>query len=153
VEHCDVLFLNEVELAGLSGNSNVTEGLRTVSNGRTIVVAKLGKRGCAALAAGRYYSAEAIEVEAIDTTGAGDSFNAGFLHAWLRRLPIESCLECGSICGGLFHAQVRRLRRTSRVGGRRTTDDSTQEHLIDHGRYQGFTATDRRAAAGRSRID
>jgi sugar/nucleoside kinase (ribokinase family) len=100
VEHCDVLFLNEVELAGLSGNSNVTEGLRTVSNGRTIVVAKLGKRGCAALAGGCYYSAEAIEVEAIDTTGAGDSFNAGFLHAWLRRLPIESCLECGSICGG-----------------------------------------------------
>jgi len=90
-----------VELAGLSGNSNVTEGLRTVSNGRTIVVAKLGKRGCAALSGGRYYSAEAIEVEAIDTTGAGDSFNAGFLHAWLRRLPIESCLECGSICGGL----------------------------------------------------
>jgi sugar/nucleoside kinase (ribokinase family) len=101
VEHCDVLFLNEVELAGLSGDRNVTEGLRAVGNGHTIVVAKLGKRGCAALAGGRYYSAEAIEVDAIDTTGAGDSFNAGFLHAWLRGWPMEACLECGSICGGL----------------------------------------------------
>ncbi len=101
VAHCNVLFLNEVELAGLSGNGNVTEALRAVSNGNTIVVAKLGKRGCRALAAGRYYSADAIQVEAIDTTGAGDSFNAGFLHAWVRGLPLETCLECGSICGGL----------------------------------------------------
>jgi sugar/nucleoside kinase (ribokinase family) len=101
IEHCDVLFLNEVELAGMSGSAGVSEGLRAVSNGRAIVVAKLGRRGCAAMAAGRYYSAGAIEVDAIDTTGAGDSFNAGFLHAWLRGFPLESCLDCGSICGGL----------------------------------------------------
>ncbi len=103
---CDVLFLNEVELAGLSGSEDVETGLRAVSNGQTIVVARLGKRGCTALAAGRFHSAGAIAVDAVDTTGAGDSFNAGFLHTWLGGFPLESCLDCGSICGGL---STRRL--------------------------------------------
>jgi sugar/nucleoside kinase (ribokinase family) len=106
VAHCDVLLLNEVELAGLSRSDDINEGLRAVSRGPGIVVAKLGKRGCAALADGRLYRGDAIAVEAIDTTGAGDSFNAGFLHLWLQGVPLESCLECGSICGGL---STRRL--------------------------------------------
>jgi sugar/nucleoside kinase (ribokinase family) len=101
LDYCDVLFLNEVELAGLSGSNDVTVGLRALSRNSGVVVAKLGKRGCAALAGGRIYSAGAITVDAVDTTGAGDSFNAGFLHAWLRGFPLESCLGCGSICGGL----------------------------------------------------
>lgn len=99
--NCDVLFLNEVELAALSGCSGVQHGLQTMNRGPSIVVAKLGKSGSAALAGGRFYTTKPIEVEATDTTGAGDSFNAGFLHLWLRRFPLEDCLECGSICGGL----------------------------------------------------
>jgi sugar/nucleoside kinase (ribokinase family) len=104
--HCDVLFLNEVELVALSGCDDVREGIHAMSNGPSIVVAKLGKSGSAALAGGRLYTAEPIEVEATDTTGAGDSFNAGFLHLWLRGFSIEDCLKCGSICGGL---STRRL--------------------------------------------
>jgi sugar/nucleoside kinase (ribokinase family) len=104
--NCDVLFLNEVELAALAGCSDVIEGLKAMSNGPSIVVAKLGKSGCAALAGGRLYTAGPIEVDATDTTGAGDSFNAGFLHLWLRVVPLEDCLQCGSICGGL---STRRL--------------------------------------------
>lgn len=104
---CDVLFLNEVELAGLSGSEDVFGGLRAVAAGSSgIVVAKLGRRGCAALAGGRIYSAEAIPVEAVDTTGAGDSFNSGFLHLWLRGHALENCLECACICGAL---STRRL--------------------------------------------
>lgn len=101
LDYCDVLFLNEVELAGLSGSKDVKVGLEALSRDSGLVVAKLGKRGCMALADGCFYSAGALTVDAVDTTGAGDSFNAGFLHAWLRGFPLESCLECGSICGGL----------------------------------------------------
>lgn len=104
--NCDVLFLNEVELAALSGRRDVVAGLHAMSEGPSIVVAKLGKSGSAALAAGRLYTAKPINVEATDTTGAGDSFNAGFLHLWLRGFSLQDCLECGSVCGGL---STRRL--------------------------------------------
>jgi sugar/nucleoside kinase (ribokinase family) len=43
----------------------------------------------------------AYPVEAIDTTGAGDSFNAGFLHRWLSGAPLVECLRLGAACGGL----------------------------------------------------
>jgi sugar/nucleoside kinase (ribokinase family) len=136
--YCDVLFLNEVELAGLAASTDVIEGLRAVSNGRTMVVAKLGKRGCAALASGRYYAADAISVDCVDTTGAGDSFNAGFLHAWLRGFPLESCLDCGSICGGL---STRKLGGCAGQAGwpevEQIMQDSGRYPLVtgDHGRY------------------
>ncbi len=100
---CDVLFVNEVELAGLSGCAGVESGLRKIAaTGCGLAVAKLGKQGCAAVdPAGTFYSSPAIDVRCVDTTGAGDSFNAGFLHLWLQGFPIGHCLDCGSICGGL----------------------------------------------------
>ena len=43
----------------------------------------------------------AYPVQAVDTTGAGDSFNAGFLHRWLQGASLEDCLRLGAACGAL----------------------------------------------------
>ena len=40
-------------------------------------------------------------VEVADTTGAGDSFNAGFLYAWLQGRPLDACLRAATACGAL----------------------------------------------------
>ncbi len=106
LRHCDVFFLNEVELAGLAGTDDVAAGLRAIGGNARLTVVKLGPRGCAAWGDGQMYEAEAIPVDVVDTTGAGDSFNAGFLRAWLHGATIEESLACGSICGGL---STRRL--------------------------------------------
>ena len=45
--------------------------------------------------------APAIEVSPVDSTGAGDSFNAGFLNAWLEGEPVREGMRSGNICGGL----------------------------------------------------
>ena len=50
---------------------------------------------------GKVIKQKAFPVQVVDTTGAGDSFVAGFLHAWLRKQPIEQCLRVGAACGGL----------------------------------------------------
>jgi sugar/nucleoside kinase (ribokinase family) len=43
----------------------------------------------------------AIPVTPVDTTGAGDAFDAGYLYAYVNGLPLDVCMQYGSICGGL----------------------------------------------------
>ena len=45
--------------------------------------------------------APAFPIKALDTTGAGDSFNAGFLQAWLSGAPTADALRLGAACGAL----------------------------------------------------
>ena len=53
------------------------------------------------LEGGRPLALPAFRVEPLDTTGAGDSFDAGFLHAWLEDRPLVECLRWGAACGAL----------------------------------------------------
>jgi sugar/nucleoside kinase (ribokinase family) len=97
----DVFLPNEVELAGITGLSDPEQALQALANGRTLTIAKLGRSGCAALEGGKLVTVSAFPVETVDTTGAGDSFNAGFLHAWLRKDPLLSALRFAAACGAI----------------------------------------------------
>jgi len=111
----DLFFPNEVEIRAITRIDGVPDALRRLAGGRTRTVAKLGAQGCATLADdGRLLSVPSYPVEAVDTTGAGDSFDAGFLHAWLARRPLEECLRWGAACGSL---STRGLGGTARQPG------------------------------------
>ena len=97
----DVFLPNEVELEGVTGIRDREKALRSVANGRTLTIAKLGASGCMAFEAGSIVSAPAFVVDPVDTTGAGDSFNAGFLHAWLRGAALRDAMNFGGACGAL----------------------------------------------------
>jgi len=101
LKEVDVFLPNESEIQGITGKSGVEEGLRALDNGHTLVVGKLGSDGCAVNYKGKLIRLPAFKIKVVDTTGAGDSFNAGFLHAWLQREPIEDCLRLGAACGAL----------------------------------------------------
>lgn len=81
----DVLFVNETEAAAIDG---ARAGL---------VVVKRGARG--ASAGGVDVAPPAVD--GVDATGAGDSFDAGFLAAWLAGEPVEQALRLGCACGAL----------------------------------------------------
>jgi sugar/nucleoside kinase (ribokinase family) len=97
----DVFFPNEVELRGVGGSEDFVECLRRLENGRTLTVAKLGADGCLALDRGVPLKVPAFPATAVDTTGAGDSFNAGFLHAWCRQYSLAQALRFAAACGAL----------------------------------------------------
>ena len=80
---------------------SVREGLDHSFGEITRVVAKLGARGALTLDEDRVIRSPAPAVATLDTTGAGDSFDAGFLHAWVRGEPVLSCLRLGGACGAL----------------------------------------------------
>jgi sugar/nucleoside kinase (ribokinase family) len=101
LQEVDVFLPNESEIQCITKRQDVVDGLRALANGHTLVVGKLGKEGCISLEHGALVKVDAFPIQAVDTTGAGDSFDAGFLHAWLRNRPIEDCMRLGAACGAL----------------------------------------------------
>jgi sugar/nucleoside kinase (ribokinase family) len=97
----DVFLPNETELAGISRHADRSAALHSLSNGRTIIIAKLGANGCMAIHNGKVLSVPAFRVEPVDTTGAGDTFNGGFLHAWLDGQALVDAMTFGAACGAL----------------------------------------------------
>jgi sugar/nucleoside kinase (ribokinase family) len=97
----DIFLPNEVELRGVTGCDDPASGLMSLRDAGCMVVAKLGAAGSLALEKGRLTQGPCFRVNAVDTTGAGDSFNAGFLHAWLRKASLADALTWGAACGAL----------------------------------------------------
>ena len=101
LKEVDIFLPNETELAGILGTADRTAALHALDNGRTTIVAKLGTDGCMAIHKGAVVSVPAFAVEPVDTTGAGDTFNAGFLHAWLEGKTLIEAMRFGAACGAL----------------------------------------------------
>ncbi|RUV43595.1 MAG: fructoselysine 6-kinase [Mesorhizobium sp.] len=66
-----------------------------LSRGAGCAVVMRGAEGSMAFTARERAETGIRPVEVVDTTGAGDSFIAGFLHAWLAKKPLLQCLESG----------------------------------------------------------
>jgi sugar/nucleoside kinase (ribokinase family) len=96
---------NQSEAAQLTGESEPEKAAARLAEFCPLVIVKCGGQGVYAQAGRKTWYSPAIKVDVVDTTGAGDSFNAGFLAAHLLGEPIETCLRYGNICGGLSTTQ------------------------------------------------
>ncbi|MFZ3263389.1 MAG: sugar kinase [Terriglobales bacterium] len=97
--HVDILLPNEREAMKISGAGDQETALSRLAQMVETVVVKMGARGAVAIRDGRRYSAPAVPVTVIDPVGAGDSFDAGFLHQFLRGADLARCLAYGNLCG------------------------------------------------------
>jgi sugar/nucleoside kinase (ribokinase family) len=94
----DILFVNESELATLTGEADFEAGCAMVAPKVPVLVATRSAKGAVAFAHGERAEVAAVPVErVIDTTGAGDQFAAGFLSGYARSMPLETCLRRGAI--------------------------------------------------------
>jgi sugar/nucleoside kinase (ribokinase family) len=102
LRNCDVFFPNQREAEWISGEMGTHKVLRALRDkGLRGVGLKLGGNGAALLWRKREFLTDPIPVETVDTTGAGDSFDAGFIYGWLCGEAPQRCLEIANICGAL----------------------------------------------------
>jgi sugar/nucleoside kinase (ribokinase family) len=97
--HVDILLPNEREAMKMSRADDVETALSRLAQKVGTVVVKLGARGAVAIRDGRRFAAPAVPVTVVDPVGAGDSFDAGFLHQFLRGADLATCLTYGNLCG------------------------------------------------------
>ena len=102
----DVFLPNENEIKALTGKSTLEEALNVLGPIIPVIVVKQGERGAVVYHEHRMTQVHSIDVEIVDTVGAGDSFNAGFLYGFLNGYNLETCLQIGSICGGMCTTKV-----------------------------------------------
>jgi sugar/nucleoside kinase (ribokinase family) len=102
LRQCDLFFPNEQEGEWISGEAGTRRVLRALrEKGLKGVGMKLGGKGAALWWRGHEYLIDSYPADTVDTTGAGDCFNAGFIYAWLRGDPPRKCLEIANVCGAL----------------------------------------------------
>ena len=95
----DILFVNEHELASLTGEKDFEAGVAMASVKVPVLVATRSAKGAIAIADGIRAEVAAEPVaRVVDTTGAGDLFAAGFLTGHVRGESLETCLTMGSVC-------------------------------------------------------
>jgi ribokinase len=91
VERCHILFVTEREVRMLTDRDLYDGAKRLMEIGPSILVCKRGRQGSHVFAKGESLEVPAIVTEAIDNTGAGDVFNAGFLAGFLLGKSLEEC--------------------------------------------------------------
>jgi sugar/nucleoside kinase (ribokinase family) len=94
----DLLLCTEDELAKIA---KVEAAAEHVAAKVPLLVVKRGARGASAYMEGHRIDVPSLRVEVIDSVGAGDTFDAGFLHQWVRKANLETCLAYGNLTGGL----------------------------------------------------
>lgn len=103
---------NAIELEQLTGEEDYRKGADfMIAMGVKIVAVKLGNKGCYVTDGNEKLSVEPFKVKTIDTTGAGDAFDAGFLYGLIH---VKSLYECGQL--GNFVASRSIMAMGARAG-------------------------------------
>ncbi|MGB2589216.1 MAG: carbohydrate kinase family protein [Candidatus Acidiferrum sp.] len=97
----DVFLPNEYEACRLAGVDDPMLALDFLAKRVPLVVMKRGKKGALARRGSETFEASPLKVAAVDTIGAGDSFDAGFLHQFIRGASIDECMRYGNLTGAL----------------------------------------------------
>jgi sugar/nucleoside kinase (ribokinase family) len=97
----DILLPNNDEVCRIARRDSVEEALDVLAPVVPLIAVKCGRQGALVRQGQRSFSVPGLTVDPVDTIGAGDSFNAGFLAAWLNGASAERCAEAGNICGAL----------------------------------------------------
>lgn len=99
--HVDFFFPNEHEAKSIAGAGDLDTAAAALRGLASTTVIKRGADGVLVVSGTATVAGRAFLITPVDTTGAGDSFNAGFLFQYLRGAPLEQSIRWGNACGAL----------------------------------------------------
>jgi sugar/nucleoside kinase (ribokinase family) len=127
--YVDVLLPNEREAMKISGEKDVEKAAARLSEIVPLVVVKLGGAGAIARRGSERFKSPSVRVDPVDTVGAGDSFDAGFISQYIRGADVETCLAHGNLAGALS---------TTRPGGTEAFRDRAHREQFFRDKRDGY---------------
>jgi sugar/nucleoside kinase (ribokinase family) len=97
----DILMPNSREACRLACVDNLDDAIEQLRPRVPILVIKRGAAGASVFHKDFHLTLPGVPIDFVDAVGAGDSFNAGFLAAYVRDQPIAKCLHMGNLAGAL----------------------------------------------------
>jgi sugar/nucleoside kinase (ribokinase family) len=97
----DILLPNESEICRMAGTPDLNNAIQSFAAKVPNIIVKRGRQGARVYQAGHMCDVPPINVAPVDTIGAGDSFNAGFLRAYLPSKNLVTSARAGNIAGAL----------------------------------------------------
>lgn len=101
LQYVDVFLPNEREACKAARTEDLQSAIRELSDLVPLLVVKMGRQGAIAQRGSERFTSPAKLVDAVDPVGAGDSFDAGFLHEYVQGADIPACLASGNLAGAL----------------------------------------------------
>jgi sugar/nucleoside kinase (ribokinase family) len=98
--YVDIVFANEDESMAFSGKNSPHDALVAISPQCRVAVVKLGKNGSLIRKQEEQHRIGCIPARAVDTTGAGDLYAAGFLYGMIKGFALDVCGRIGSLLSG-----------------------------------------------------
>jgi sugar/nucleoside kinase (ribokinase family) len=95
--YVDILMPNEREACKIAGVTDFAEAIQKLSQLVPLIIVKMGSKGSMAVRGTERFLNSAIAVDVVDPVGAGDSFNAGFLHKFAQQAKLGECLAYGNL--------------------------------------------------------
>lgn len=105
-ESIDLLFANEEELTALYETDDFEKALALAARDVEVAAVTRGPDGAVAVRGEERHDVPTQTVKAVDTTGAGDAFAAGFLAGWARGKPLPDCADLGNKAAGAVILQL-----------------------------------------------
>lgn len=99
LEWVDVFMPNEREACRVTGEEDLQAAIEILRRRVPLLVVKRGAAGVSGFAGGSEWQIPAYPMQTVDAIGAGDSFNAGFIHGYTRGWEVETCLRFGAMTG------------------------------------------------------
>ena len=105
--HVDILFANEMEITSLYKANSFEEAVQAVRGQCRIAALTRSEQGSVVLSGDQSITIEPFNLGAlVDTTGAGDLYAGGFLHAYTQGESLERCGQLASLCSGQVVSQL-----------------------------------------------
>jgi sugar/nucleoside kinase (ribokinase family) len=101
LRYVDVFLPNAREAMRITRQNDLEQAAERLSQLVPLLVVKLGAQGALARKGREQLISPALKIEITDPVGAGDSFDAGFIHQFIRGADLQTCLQAGNLAGAL----------------------------------------------------